>query len=101
MTLVIASIPCPVCQEPFTPVPNRRGKITEACPAHIRKFNARHLVGIVPAAATAGKQRKAQARAMQFLRQVYGAVSDRELAIFERGRRMGYTQGYNKMYARY
>lgn len=102
MSFVIDPKPCPVCGEPFTPVPNRRGKVTEACPAHIRKFNARQMDRRdITALAVAAIKRKAAARVDRVLANSFGALTDRDREIFEAGRKLGYSDGYNKGYARH
>lgn len=95
--MVITPIPCPICREAFTP---RQGsakrKTQETCsPKCGHQLIGRRLRGQPLVAATAVRRARAAARLVARVGQMFGDLTPRETQIFEHGRRIGYTDGYN------
>lgn len=98
MNKVIVPVVCPVCGDAFTPRPRADRKPSEACPGCARRWEGRKRRGIVPTQLVEAKRRKADERAQQALEDAFGALTDREVAIYESGQRRGYDRGYQKGY---
>lgn len=98
MSPVNAPIICRACGDSFT-ARFRKGRTRpEVCPACAREWLGQKQRGIAPVHALAGKQRKALERARLLLQAAFGAITDRDVAVFERGRKFGYLSGYNAAY---
>lgn len=104
MSKVLPTRVCPKCGDDFTPIPRpgyRGGTLPEACPGCIRAFNwdkhrDAHLAGLK--AASAAKKVKARQRVEAQLRQQFGAISERDAAIYAFGVAVGYARGYDAAY---
>lgn len=99
MTLIPPKV-CPECGEPYTPMPRYDGTAQVTCGKKRCKFGrlSRQRRGQAPLAAIAAVRRKARARAEARVVSTFGSLSDREFAIFEYARKVGYLDGYNKAY---
>lgn len=96
----IPAKPCPICREPFTPIPRgpKKGP-TLTCGKHKCRslLGARReswRAGMAKANATLHAKRQARIAAKTALR--FGALTDREQQIFQTGLREGYMDGWNK-----
>lgn len=93
---LIAPRLCAYCHEPFTPT-----RVAQRyCPRPARCANfgaARRLKGVVPVQAVAAKQRRDQALVQAACLQIFGALTDREQAIYRFAYQRGYDKGYFTM----
>lgn len=94
---LIAPRICGYCHEPFTP----RGATQRFCPKPFRcayQWQSRERKGIAPLAAIAGKRIRDRRVVQARIQSCFGDLSDRELAIYQRGHRDGYDAGFNTAY---
>lgn len=101
MSKVLPTRLCPKCREAFTPIPRKDGTLPDACKDCIRSFNwdqhrETFLKGLK--AATAAKKLAARRRIEAQLVSQFGAISDREAALYAFAVGLGYTRGYDAGY---
>lgn len=90
---------CAICQAIFTPQKRPHGTVTATCGRRscAAKLGARqdsYRVGLARAAATLKAKRAARIAAKTAHQ--FGALTDRETAIFTAGSREGYMDGWNR-----
>jgi hypothetical protein len=93
-----------VCREEFTRIPRQDGTLPPACKEHVRVYLGRQRRGLFTAAMQRGiATKKAQARQQlkQRLQQEFGAITDREAALFAKGVSVGYKRGFDTGYYRH
>jgi hypothetical protein len=95
---LIAPRLCGWCHEPFTP----RKADQKFCPRPNRCASqslGQRLRGIAPEAAIAARKVAHGTHLRERVAETFGALSDRELKIYQHGHRDGYNDAYNQCYA--
>jgi hypothetical protein len=101
MSKVLPTLRCPECRDSFTPIPRRDGSLPSACKGCIRVFNWKQHRELFRAALKKGsaeKKRRARARVEAQLHAMFGAISERDAALYAYGLSLGYARGYDAAY---
>ena len=92
----LTPIPCPICQQLF--VPKRHGAIVATCGDRscVAKHGKRLVRPDVIRPAIEARIKARRERIDAAIRLVFGRVTDRERALFDRGERIGFRAGYHQ-----